>query len=327
MDYSPGNPYWETEDQILTLKFWMRTPFYSDNPIQAHEQRWYMKGPHDTKPCSVTRDYRTGKIVRGAPINHTDNRFAPTGVSVVFVTYEPHNKRQEMKILLHPVMDNKSPGKVKFLSTFRQEIGPCVQMGTDYSQFYPDSACYGTNMDWFIPAQICAVRRHAFNNGPMPCWLIEELNRHVLYLRMNDEWKFVHVLSNQLMEEFLAATILVQEYKPLPETGMLQNPYKWKQIMLHPQIIPVHEIAVDGRVMLKDTSSSSGMQVCDMRKVDADTIRSILHMPTLTSELKEMTLLTPHDFAMISMKGMHFTAQAGHLGDSETRVTRRVNFP
>jgi hypothetical protein len=38
-------------------------------------------------------------------------------------------------------------------------------------------------------------------------------------------------------------------------------------------------------------------------------------------------LLTPHDFSIVSMKGMHFTAQAGHLGDSETRVTRRVNFP
>ncbi len=96
MDYYPENPYWEPPSQIKALKYWMRTPFYSDDPYQAREQRWYMKGPQDTKPCSVTKDHRTGRIVRGVPIDHTDNRHAPTGVSVVFVTYEPHNKRQDM---------------------------------------------------------------------------------------------------------------------------------------------------------------------------------------------------------------------------------------
>ncbi len=181
-------------------------------------------------------------------------------------------------------------------------------------------------MEYFIAAQICAVRRHAFNNGPMPCWLVEELNRHVYYLRMNDAWMFIHTIPYQLMEELLAATVLLQEYgkEGWNHSG---NPWLWNNKMMHPQIIPVSEIAVDGRVMIKDPTSSTGMQTCDMRGVDSDTVRCILHMPTLTSELKEMTLITPHDLSIISMKGMHYSAQAGHLGDSETRVTRRVNFP
>jgi hypothetical protein len=68
-----------------------------------------------------------GEHEAGVPVDYSDNKLAPTGVSVIFATHEPHNKRQDMSILLHPVMDADGK-KVKFLSTFRQEIGPCVQV-------------------------------------------------------------------------------------------------------------------------------------------------------------------------------------------------------
>ena len=50
-------------------------------------------------------------------------------------------------------------------------------------------------------------------------------------------------------------------------------------------------------------------------------------MPTLSKQLEAMTLVTPHDLAIISIKGTHYSAQANHLGESEMRVNRRVNFP
>ena len=199
--------------------------------------------------------------------------------------------------------------------------------GTKFDQLYPAAAIYGTKMDWFIIAQILAVRRHAYNNGPMPNFLVEELNRHTLYMRLNDEWKFIHIVPKQMLEEILASTILLQEYMPGPESGMTQNPYKWSNDMLHPQIVPIHEIAVDGRVWLKNPGYPSGIQLCKMRKVDADAVRSLLHIPTLSKQLEAMTLVTPHDLAIISIKGMHYAAQANHLDDSEMRVHRRVNFP
>ncbi len=100
---------------------------------------------------------------------------------------------------------------VKFLSTFRQEIGPCVLVKDPLSSgtkgggslrldmLYPPAAIYGTNMDWFIIAQILAVRRHAYNNGPMPNFLVEELYRHTFYTRFNGEWKFYHITPKQMM--------------------------------------------------------------------------------------------------------------------------------
>ena len=45
-----------------------------------------------------------------------------------------------------------------------------------------------------------------------------------------------------------------------------------------------------------------------------------------SKQLEAMTLVTPHDLAIISIKGAHSAAQARHLGESETRVSRRVNF-
>ena len=129
------------------------------------------------------------------------------------------------------------------------------------------------------------------------------------------------------MEEMVATMVILQEYKPAPETGWTQNPFSWKNDMVHPQIVPIHEIAVDGRVWLKNPGCQSGSQLCQMRKVDADAVRSLLHMPTLSKQLEEMTLVTPHDLAIISTKGTHYSAHAAHLGDSEMKVERRVNFP
>ena len=93
--------------------------------------------------------------------------------------------------------------------------------------------------------------------------------------------------------------------------------------MVHPQIVPIHEITVDGRVWLKNGWCPSGMQLCQT----ADAVRSLLHMPTLSRQLEAMTLVTPHDLAIMSIKGTHDSAQVSHLGDSEMRVNRRVNFP
>jgi len=53
----------------------------------------------------------------------------------------------------------------------------------------------------------------------------------------------------------------------------------------------------------------------------------MLHLPTFNTQLEKMTLVTPHDLAIISLKGSHHSSHAGHLGDSEKRVLRRVNFP
>ena len=39
-----------------------------------------------------------------------------------------------------------------------------------------------------------------------------------------------------------------------------------------------------------------------------------------------MTLVTPHDLAIISL-GAHYASKAHHLGEAETEVSRRVNFP
>ncbi len=97
--------------------------------------------------------------------------------------------------------------------------------------------------------------------------------------------------------------------------------------MVHPQIVPIHEIAVDGRVRLRNPGCQSGSQLCQMGEVDADAVRSLLHMPTLSKQLEEMTLVTPHDLVIISTKGTNYSAHAAHLGDSEMKVERRVNFP
>jgi len=255
----------------------------------------------------------------GVSAQHRDVRLAPTGVSVILASYEPHNKRQEMSILMHPVLD-KSGKSVKFLSTFRQEIGPCVGKGDDVAMLYPPAAIYGTNMDYLIIAQILAVRRHAYNNGPMPYFVVEELNRHVTYMRFNDEWKFFHIMPKTMLEEILASTILLQEYQGT-------NRYRWDNDLSHPLLVPVHEMTHDGRVWLKNKHEESGMQLCDMRKVDAEAVRCMLHLPTFNTPLEKMTLITPHDLAIISLKGSHHSSHAGHLGDSEKRVARRVNFP
>ena len=96
------------------------------------------------------------------------------------------------------------------------------------------------NMDWLIIAKILAVRRHAYNNGPMPNFVVEELNHHTLYMRFNDEGKFFHIVPNQILEEIQASTILLQECVPAPESGMDRNPYLWNNSMVHPQIVPTH---------------------------------------------------------------------------------------
>ena len=153
----------------------MRTPFYPQEPSQAQEIKWYMKQQGNPKPRNVVRNRRSGKWEKGCPVDKTDIRLAPTGVSVVFASYEPHNKRQDMTILLHPVMYPADSKTIKFLSTFRQEIGPCVLVNDGSSgikggsrsaskldMLYPPAAIYGTDMDWFIIAEILAFRRHAY---------------------------------------------------------------------------------------------------------------------------------------------------------------------
>ena len=88
----------------------------------------------------------------------------------------------------------------------------------------PPAAIYGTSMDWLMIAQLLATRRHMFNNGPILNFVLEELNRHTLYMRFNDEWKFIHTIPKQMMEEILAASILLQKYVPDPvESGISSN--------------------------------------------------------------------------------------------------------
>ena len=171
MEYKPDNSYWEPIGQLKTLQYWMRTPFYPIHTMQTAEVKCYTKVHGDSKPRSVVLDKRSGKYSTGFPVDRSDTRLAPTGVSVVIASYEPHNKRQEMTILLHPVMERDGK-KMKFLSTFRQEIGPCVlfkeyegQSGTKGSgrgqvsmdALYPPAAVYGTSMDYLIIAQILAM--------------------------------------------------------------------------------------------------------------------------------------------------------------------------
>jgi hypothetical protein len=172
MEYVPGSPYWETVAESTALSYWMRQPYVSDSAQEAQKLKWYMKGPRG-KLHGVPSDSRNHHCEMGVSAQYRDIRFAPTGVSVILASYEPHNKRQEMSILMHPVLD-KSGTNVKFLSTFRQEIGPCVGKGDDIAMLYPPAAIYGTNMDYLIIAQILAVRRHAYNNGPMPYFVVED---------------------------------------------------------------------------------------------------------------------------------------------------------
>ena len=131
----------------------MRTPYYPADPDQAFKLKWYMKGENDKRPRSVFRNRKSGRYEAGEPVDYSDNKLAPTGVSVIFATYEPHNKRQNMSILLHPVMEADGRN-VKFLSTFRQEIGPCVLVhdsrssaikggGSQMDMLYPPAAIYG----------------------------------------------------------------------------------------------------------------------------------------------------------------------------------------
>ena len=60
MEYFPTSPYWESESQVKALEYWMRTPYYPPDPNQAHELKWYMKGPGDSQPHSVFRNRRSG---------------------------------------------------------------------------------------------------------------------------------------------------------------------------------------------------------------------------------------------------------------------------
>ena len=185
MEYRPNSTYWEPLSQLKVLDYWMRTPLYSMDANYAKQIHWYGKKEHDSQIRGLAKHRQSGNYHIGPPIDRKDHRFAPAGVSVVFVTHEPHNKRQDMSILLHPVMDGK---RIKFLSTFRQEIGPCVLFADSQDgsvtmdALYPPAAIYGTSVDYLIIAQILAVRRHMFNNGPMPNFMIEELSRHTWYM-------------------------------------------------------------------------------------------------------------------------------------------------
>ena len=76
MEYFPTSTYWEPESQLKTLEYCMRTPYYPSDPNQAHELKWYMKGPGDTKP--VFRKRKPGNYDKGLPVDHSDNKLAPT---------------------------------------------------------------------------------------------------------------------------------------------------------------------------------------------------------------------------------------------------------
>ena len=64
MEYSPTSPYWEPVSQLKTLEYWMRTPYYPQDPQQAHELKWYLKGPGDSKPHNVFRNWRSGNSTK-----------------------------------------------------------------------------------------------------------------------------------------------------------------------------------------------------------------------------------------------------------------------
>jgi hypothetical protein len=166
MEYRPDSTYWEPLEQLKVLEYWMRTLLYPIDANQAAHIQWYGKKSGDPRIRGLVKERKSGNFILGDPIDRKDNRFATTGVSVVFATHEPHNKRQDMPILLHPVMEGT---KIKFLSTFRQEIRPCVlfrdtdlPLGTKGSgktkvkmdALYPPAAIYGTAVDYFIIAQI-----------------------------------------------------------------------------------------------------------------------------------------------------------------------------
>ena len=97
--------------------------------------------------------------------------------------------------------------------------------------------------------------------------------------------------------------------------------------MKHPQIVPMHEISVDGRVWLKNEECENNVQLVTCRGIDAALVRSLLYVPTMPKQLDEMTLVTPYDLVVISMKGAHYAFKAHQLGESEMEVNRRVNFP
>ena len=86
MEYFPTSPYWEPVSQLKTLEYWMRTPYYPQDPQQAHELKWYLKGPGDSKPHSVFRNRQSGKYDKGLPVDMSDIKLAPTGVSVIFAS-------------------------------------------------------------------------------------------------------------------------------------------------------------------------------------------------------------------------------------------------
>ncbi len=69
------------------------------------------------------------------------------------------------------------------------------------------------------------------------------------------------------------------------------------------------------------------MQLAACRGVDAELVRALIHFPTMPRQLENMTLATPHDLAIMSLKGAHYASRAHHLGEAETEVSRRVNFP
>jgi hypothetical protein len=169
-----------------------------------------------------------------------------------------------------------------------------------------------------------------FNNGSMPKFLVEELNRHTWHMRFNDELKFIHIIPMQMMEEILASSILLQKYVPTQEQsdiGVIGNPFKWDADMNHPQIVPIHEITVDGWVWIKNPAYPDKMQLATCRRVDAELVRALIRFPTMPRQLEKMTVGTPHDLPIISLKGPHYASRAHHLGEAETEVSRRVNFP
>ncbi len=67
----------------------MRRPFYPTTPEDAQHYKWYMKDSPTGKPHGVTPKMRNMESGIGSAVNHTDTRLAPTGVSVIFASYEP----------------------------------------------------------------------------------------------------------------------------------------------------------------------------------------------------------------------------------------------
>ncbi len=108
---------------------------------------------------------QTGTYTVGEFVDRRDIRVAPTGVSVVFATHATHNKRQDMPILLHPVLQGND---IKFLSTFRQEIGPCV--------LFKDPHDGNVTMDALYPPAASRLFNHCSNLGSATTYVQQRTN-------------------------------------------------------------------------------------------------------------------------------------------------------